>query len=80
MTRRRLHLTFPERLIQEPVVHTLGTRFGIVTNIRRANVEERFGWIILEVDGADDALREGIEYLRELGVQVDQIEGDVVQG
>jgi ABC-type methionine transport system ATPase subunit len=75
-----LHLTFPERLIQEPVVHTLGTRYGIVTNIRRANVEERFGWIILEVDGTDEAVEDGIEYLRELGVQVDQIDGDVVQG
>lgn len=80
MTKQRLHLTFPEALIQEPVVYTLGKRFDIVTNIRRANVEERFGWIILEAEGSDDALEKGIEYLKDLGVQVDRIEGDVVQG
>lgn len=80
MTKKRLHLTFPEALIQEPVVYSLGKKFAIVTNIRRANVEERFGWIILEVEGAEDALSGGIDYLRNLGIQVDTIEGDVVQG
>ena len=80
MTRERWHLTFPEALIQDPVIYNLGKRFDIVTNIRRANVEERFGWVILEVEGSGQALRDGIGYLSELGVTVDRIEGDVVQG
>jgi ABC-type methionine transport system ATPase subunit len=80
VTRQRLHLTFPEPLIQEPVVYNLGKQFDIVTNIRRANVEERFGWIILEAEGSEESLAKGIDYLRGLGVQVDRIEGDVVQG
>lgn len=78
--RRRLHLTFPERLVQEPVIYNLATRFEIVTNIRRANVEERFGWVILEVEGSADALAQGEAYLSDLGVQVDRIDGDVVEG
>lgn len=80
MARERWHLTFPEALIQDPVIYNLGKRFAIVTNIRRANVEERFGWVILEVEGSDEALRDGMQYLNELGVTVDRIEGDVVQG
>jgi ABC-type methionine transport system ATPase subunit len=75
-----VHLTFPEALVQEPVIFNLGRNFDIVTNIRRANVEERFGWVILEVEGTEDALARGIAYLREQGVQVDHIDGDVVQG
>jgi len=80
MAKMRLHLTFPEHLVQEPIIHTLGKDFDIVTNIRRANVEEKVGWVILEVDGNEDALARGIAYLEERGVQVDRIDGDVVEG
>lgn len=80
MTKKRLHLTFPEHLVQEPIIYNLGKKYDIVTNIRRANVEERFGWVILEVEGAEQALDDGIRYMEELGVQVDRIDGDVVEG
>ena len=62
--------------MQEPIVYNLGKEFGLVTNIRRANVEERFGWVILEVDGDEDALAGGVQWLEEHGVQVDRILDD----
>ncbi len=80
MARMRLHLTFPEHLVQEPIIYTLGKQFDIITNIRRANVEEKVGWVILEVEGGEDALAGGIGYLEDRGVQVDRIDGDVVEG
>lgn len=80
MVKQRLHLTFPERLIQEPVIYNLGRKFDIVTNIRRANVEESVGWVILEVSGEPDALAAGAKYLEDLGVQVGRIDGDLVEG
>lgn len=78
--KQRLHLTFPEALIQEPVIYNLGKMFDIVTNIRRANVEEKVGWVILEASGSAEAIAEGISYLEGLGVQVNRIDGDVVEG
>lgn len=75
MTKARLHLTFPERLISEPVIHRIGREFDLVTNIRRANIEERGGWVILEVDGADEAIAAAVSWLAEQGLQVDRIEG-----
>ena len=80
MARQRLHLTFPEHLVQEPIIYTLGKQYDIITNIRRANVEEKVGWVILEVEGSEDALAKGIAYLEDRGVQVDRIDGDVVEG
>lgn len=80
MAKQRLHLTFPEHLVQEPVIYNLGKQFEVITNIRRANVEEKIGWVILEVEGSEDALAKGIAYLEERGVQVDRIDGDVVEG
>lgn len=80
MGKQRLHLTFPETLIQEPVIYNLGRSYDIVTNIRRANVEDALGWVILEVAGEPDAIAAGIAYLEGLGVQVGRIDGDVVEG
>lgn len=70
----RFHLTFPGHLMDEPVIHTLGTRFGLVTTIRRANLEEGSGWVILEMDGPDRSLREALAWLAERGVEADRID------
>jgi ABC-type methionine transport system ATPase subunit len=80
MSRKRLHLTFPEHLITEPVIYNMGKRFEVVTNIRRANVEERMGWVILELEGSEDQIDQAIEYAAGLGVQVATIDGDVIEG
>jgi ABC-type methionine transport system ATPase subunit len=72
----RLHLTFPEHLISEPVIHRMGRDFELVTNIRRANIEDRGGWVILEVEGDDAAIAGAVAWLAEQGLQVDRIESD----
>jgi ABC-type methionine transport system ATPase subunit len=80
MPKRRILLTFPENLITEPVIHTMGIRYGIVTNVRRANVEERMGWVILEIDGPEESLDAAVAYAADLGVEVNEMSGDVVEG
>lgn len=74
MATGRFHLTLPGKLVEEPVIHTLGSRFGLVTTIRRANLEEGSGWVILEVDGSVEAIQEAVRWLLEQGVQVDRID------
>ena len=69
----RLHLTFPAHLVQEPVIYRLGHEFGLVTNIRRANIDERDGWVILEVEGDDEAVARAVAWLTDQGIQVDRI-------
>jgi L-aspartate semialdehyde sulfurtransferase ferredoxin len=80
MARKRVHLTFPESLIQEPLIYRLATDFDIITNIRRANVEDSYGWVVLEMEGSDEILEKGIAYLRDRGVEVDDAQGDAVAG
>lgn len=79
MPKLRLHLTFPEQLIQEPIIWRLGRQYDIITNVRRANVEDTVGWILLEVEGTEEALDQGIAWLTEMGIQVDRLHGDVVE-
>ena len=78
MTTRRVKLTYPEELIKEPLLARLVREYDVTPNIRRANVEEHVGWIVCELDGAPDAVGRAIDWLREVGVQVDPLE-DVIE-
>ena len=74
MAKRRFHLTFPEHLIQEPMVFNIGRRFDLVPNIRRANIEDRSAWVIIDLDGAEENITAAVAWLAGQGVQVDRID------
>lgn len=80
MARRRVKFTFPTQLITEPIIYELGHRFKIVTNIRRADVREDMGWVALELEGAEDEIANGLDWVAKSGVRVDPVSGDVIQG
>ena len=80
MAKRRVMFTFPSQLITQPVVYNLGHKFNIVTNIRRADVTEDRGWVILELEASDEAIDSGLKWVKDLGVQVNAMEGDVIAG
>jgi L-aspartate semialdehyde sulfurtransferase ferredoxin len=75
----RVKLTFPEALIRVPVLARLTRRFDVEPNIRRANVEEKEGWIVCELSGAAQAVEDALAWLRDEGVTVDLL-GDVLEG
>ncbi|MSQ14060.1 MAG: FeS-binding protein [Dehalococcoidia bacterium] len=80
MASRRVKFTYTAALIPDPVIYELGKRFPIVTNIRRADVRETFGWVILEMIGDDADIDRGLEWVRGKGIRVDPAGGDVVEG
>ena len=67
-------------MITEPVIYQLGKKFQIVTNIRRADVREDMGWVVLELEGEEDEIDSGLEWVTSTGVRVDPVGGDVVEG
>ncbi len=79
MARRRAKFTFPTDLITEPIIHNLGRDFDVTTNIRRADVREDVGWVILEMGGNEDEIQRGLDWVTSLGVRVDPVTGDVVE-
>jgi ABC-type methionine transport system ATPase subunit len=77
--KKRVKLTFPQQLIKEPVIFTMAKQFNVMPNIRRARVTETVGEMILELEGDDNDLEKGIHWLREKGIQVEAVEGDIVE-
>ena len=80
MAKKRVKFTFPTDLISEPVIYELGKKFEIVTNIRRADVREDFGWVVLELEGEGDEISRGLDWVTETGVRIDPVGGDVIEG
>jgi L-aspartate semialdehyde sulfurtransferase ferredoxin len=76
----RLFVSFPEELVDRPMIYEVVKRFDVVPNIRRANVETNTGWMILELNGAQEPLDAAIAYLEAVGCTVNTMEGDVIEG
>jgi len=74
MATKRMKLIFSQDLIKEPVIFTMAKKFDVMPNIRRAKVTESVGEVVLELEGPEKKLEEGIAYLKERGVKVEAVE------
>jgi len=75
----RIKLTFPQDLIKEPVIFNMAKEFDVMPNIRRARVTETIGEMVLELDGEDENVEKGIESLKQQGIDVELVEGDILE-
>ena len=80
MTKKRVKFTFPQELITEPIIYEMARKFEVMPNIRRADVRDDMGWVVLELEGEEDKIDEGIKWVKDTGVRVDPVSGDVVEG
>jgi L-aspartate semialdehyde sulfurtransferase ferredoxin len=80
MAKKQVMFTFPEKLIKEPIIFNLGRQFNVVTNVRRADITESKGWVVLELEGAERDIDNGIAWVTGKGVRVDPVVGDIIEG
>lgn len=72
--KKRLVLSFPPRLIQQPVTYHLIRDYDLQVNILRATVKPRDrGRMVVEIRGDKTSLDKAMEYLDQQGVQVDTL-------
>ncbi len=80
MSSKRVRFTFEREQVGDPLIYRLGQEFPVVTNIRMADVEHDFGWVILEIEGSEAEIDRAIDWMRDQGVRVDPVSGDIVEG
>ena len=78
--KKRLWLTFPKQRIQRPVIWELGHKFSVMTNIRQASITEEIGIVSLELEGERTEIKRAIGWLESLGVKVEPVEINVIEG
>jgi ABC-type methionine transport system ATPase subunit len=76
----RLYVSFPETLVDRPMIYEIVKEYDVVPNIRRAGIEAHEGWVILELNGAVEQRDAAIGYLERIGCAVNRMEGDVLEG
>jgi len=79
MAKRQVMFTFPPELIREPIIFNLGLQFKVVPNIRRADISESKGWVVLELEGEEKDIEAGIVWVTSKGVRVDPVTGDIME-
>jgi ABC-type methionine transport system ATPase subunit len=77
---KRVKFTYEQEKIKQPIIYHLGHKFKIITNVRRADVREDMGWVVLELEGDEAEIQRGLDWTVENGVRIDPIEGDVIEG
>lgn len=74
MVKKAVNLIFPKKLVKEPVIYNIGQKFKVVTNIRKADVNADFGFVLLELDGNLDEINKAVDYAKKAGVNVEFVE------
>jgi hypothetical protein len=80
MGKRRVHLTVPGPLADQPLIWTMSEEFDLVFDIRQADLTDGIGWIMLELDGDPERIAAALRWLEAQGVVVAPIEQDIVAG
>ena len=80
MAKKQVMFPFPQKMIKEPIIYDLGIKFKVVTNIRRADISEHKGWVVLELEGKEKDIEQGLQWVTEKGIRVDPVTGDIVEG
>lgn len=67
----QVQLTYPQRLLDQPLIYQLIQQFDLLTNITEARVTANEGWLILAVRGKRENIEQGLAWIAGQGVQVD---------
>jgi ABC-type methionine transport system ATPase subunit len=65
----KLKLTFPEKVLGDPIIHPLSKDFDVVPNILRGRITDKNAWLELEMIGTGKNLERARKFLTERGVQ-----------
>ncbi len=70
---RRVKLTYPQNLLDKPVVYGLIKQFDVVTNIRSGNFSADDGWLIVDLEGAPASIEQALAWVRDQGITVEPL-------
>jgi hypothetical protein len=78
--KRRIYLTYPTKLVTEPIVCEMYDAIGVRFNLRTASVNDEIGIIGMELEGEPERVDAAMAFFRARGVRVEAIELDVLAG
>ncbi len=75
MSSKKILLSFDKDISEKPVVYHLVKDYDLIINIFRARITtDEQGYMVLELEGDEDRIAGGIEFIRSYGVEVSEAE------
>lgn len=69
--RSRLYkMSFPQKLVSEPIMHRISTDYHVVPNIIRGRITEKGAMLDVKLTGAPKSIADALAYLARQGVVV----------
>jgi len=79
MLKKKVIFTFSSQNVERPVTYQLIKKYNLWVNILQAKFKPRSGGkLVLELKGKEDRIREGLDFVRQLGVGVELLEQEVL--
>ena len=79
MIKKKLVLSFTEKVVTKPITYKLVKEFDLVFNILRAEITpDMEGKMLIELQGNDEQIQEAIVYLNNTGVTVREAAKDIM--
>ena len=79
MITRKLVLTFTKNIVTKPITYKLVKDFNLQFNILRAEITDDIeGKILIEIKGNKNQIEEGIKYLEQEGVTIQEASKDII--
>ncbi len=72
MADRRVKLIYPQALVSQPILYHLIEKFGVMTNIMRADVNDTGGWLIVDLRGEEPVIDQALDWVRQEGIEVEE--------
>ena len=79
MIKKKLVLSFPEKIVTKPITYKLVKEFDLEFNILRAEITpDMEGKMLIELRGNDEQINEAVTYLNKTGVTVQEAAKDII--
>jgi len=76
--KKKVVLSFPPSVVEQPVTYHLVKDYDLVINILRAKVDPgKKGRLVMELSGEESKLSRGINYLERLGITVESLADEI---
>lgn len=80
MSAKKIVLRFPPQIVDKPWLYHLVKDFDLMVNVLKANVNPyKEGFIVVELSGDNDKYEQGLGYLQEHGVRIDNLSQNIVR-
>ena len=70
----RFKMTFPPKVLGDPLMHQLSQHADVVPNIMRGRITGKSAWLEVELVGGSQGIDKALAFLKEQGVKISQLE------